>query len=194
LVESTFYKRIPGAFRRFIYSTIIALVIVIPNLATVDGKGEIFVVQHQGKEYRLQHLILGTGNGVVEEITVEDHAIKTAIQSEEHAHLVLIVPIELLDAAYIPYESVGPISGISTGARVPGVFVDGGAIENYTASMSQSVIIFKIPFEAGAEEIEISGIKTPEFDGRVFAVMGMSIAGIVIATARYRNKLNLWKE
>jgi hypothetical protein len=60
--------------------------------------------------------------------------------------------------------------------------------------MSQSVIIFKIPFEAGAEEIEISGIKTPEFDGRVFAVMGMSIAGIVIATARYRNKLNLWKE
>jgi len=166
----------------------VASVMIVPNIAKVEGKGQIFLVQHENKEYQVTYLIsgMGMGNGVVKDITAEDLAIKTTIQSEMNALLILYIPIELLNATHISYYTNESSGEIFVGGRVPGVFVDGKSTENYTARLSQSVMMFKIPFEADTEEIEIVGNAVPEFDGLVSAVMGMSIAGIVIASVKYR--------
>ena len=162
-------------------------IVMISNLNTAEGKGRHFSVEYEGKEYQGIYLIFG--DGTLLNVTAKDLSIRTTLQSEYNASLMLIMPEELLNATRNPYYPNGttfsaPDTDIFEYARLPGVLVDGRSTENYTATTSRGVIEFQIPFEAGIHEIEITGNAIPEFSGTFLAVMALSM-GILIITVKY---------
>ena len=136
-------------------SASVVAIIVISTLNVADGKGLPLLVEYDGTEYQGSYLITGNGNGTLLNVSAENLSIRTTIQSEFDAQLIIILPKQLLNATHIPYYPNGTKSGISEYARVPGIIVDGLKTENYTSLVSQSVISFRVPGESGVHEIKI---------------------------------------
>jgi predicted secreted protein with PEFG-CTERM motif len=156
-----------------------------PFQFTAAEQWKTFTLNAGGKTYPIQYMI--TGNNTVKSMQANQNqttlTINVSATSDGTLHLKL--PRNVIDARE------NGTSGADTSFTV---FLDD--TENVepdestpgTADMRQ----ISIDFPAGTEKIDVTGtFAVPEFGSIAAIMLGISIVGIIIATARYSNKLNL---
>jgi hypothetical protein len=156
-------------------STLYALVIIIPSIPSAEATWRFFVVTYENKTY---HIVHSPYSATITNITATNMQISITLQSDQDGEVQVAIPKELLNATRISYDDEG---------IVPGIFEDGRISEDYTTVPRENDIIFTIPFVTGTEEILIVGSDIPEFDGLLFAVLGVSMGVMIIAMSKFRS-------
>ncbi|MCI0560501.1 MAG: PEFG-CTERM sorting domain-containing protein [Nitrososphaera sp.] len=162
---------------------------VIANYRTVSAEttfdfepGEVWRtwnISIAGNSYVIRYQITG---GTVSNMAadVELATLTVTIASTSNGSLKLDLPRNVIQSLSVPNVPTG-------GSDIDyEVFIDGvpGVIES--DEMSATSRILTIPFEAGAEEIEVIGTWiVPEFGAIAAIVLAVAIVGIIVATTRY---------
>ena len=133
-----------------------------------------------GEEHEIRYRITG---GTVDEINgdVELATLTVGLTTTSDGELTIELKRETMQALTVANQ---PTGGSDIGYEV---FVDTipetGVDEDPASSTAR---VLKIPFEQGAEEIEIVGTWiVPEFGAIAAIVLAVAIVGIIVATARY---------
>ncbi len=144
-----------------------------------------FTLNAAGKSYQIQYIIT---NGTVKSMAVDQKfsTLTVNITSTGDGNIQLKLPRNVIDAR----AGANGTSGADTDFTA---FLD--SAQNVapdesttpTADMRQ----ISIAFPAGSQSIQIQGTTAvPEFGAIAAIVLGIAIVGIIVATARYNNKLN----
>ena len=146
---------------------------------TGDEEWETFTVDIGGNDYEIRYMISG---GTVETMTA-DVALATlmvGISTSGNGELTVELPRDVMQALSVPDVATG-------GSDIDyEVFVDTIHETGVDDDASADVRVLTIPFEQGAEEIEIVGSWiVPEFGAIAAIVLAVAIVGIIVATARY---------
>jgi predicted secreted protein with PEFG-CTERM motif len=133
-----------------------------------------------GEEHPIQYKISG---GTLQSIVgdVELSTLTATISSTADGVLTLRLPRETIQALTVANQPTGgdDVDYEVFVDTIPATDVDEVATSSTTRELS-------IPFEAGAEEIEIVGTWIiPEFGAIAAIVLAVAIVGIIVATARY---------
>ncbi|HKU49263.1 MAG TPA: PEFG-CTERM sorting domain-containing protein [Nitrososphaera sp.] len=136
-----------------------------------------------GNDYPIRYMITG---GTVTEMTsdVDLATLMATISSTTDGVLTVELPRDVIQALSVANVPTG-------GSDIDyEVFVDTIPETGVDDESLADVRILKIPFEQGAEDIEIVGTWViPEFGAIAAIVLAVAIVGIIVATARY-GKLN----
>ena len=146
---------------------------------TGDEEWETFTVDIGGNDYEIRYMISG---GTVETMTA-DVALATlmvGISTTGNGELTVELPRDVMQALSVPDVATG-------GSDIDyEVFVDTIHETGVDDEKSADARVLTIPFEQGAEEIEIVGSWiVPEFGAIAAIVLAVAIVGIIVATARY---------
>ncbi|MGI0024268.1 MAG: PEFG-CTERM sorting domain-containing protein [Nitrososphaera sp.] len=132
-----------------------------------------------GEKHQIRYRISG---GTVQEINgdVDLATLAVGLTSTSNGVLTIELKRETMQALTVPNQ---PTGGTDIDYEV---FIDTIPANDVDDATSTSARILTIPFELGAEEIEIVGTWIiPEFGAIAAIVLAVAIVGIIVATARY---------
>jgi predicted secreted protein with PEFG-CTERM motif len=138
-----------------------------------------FTVDIGGNDYVIRYQISG---GSLQDITADValSSLTVMISSTADGELKIELPRSTMQALSVPDVATGGSDVDYT------VFVDTIPDDTFDEEKTSTARTLTIPFEAGAEEIEIVGTWViPEFGAIAAIVLAVAIVGIIVATARY---------
>jgi predicted secreted protein with PEFG-CTERM motif len=138
-----------------------------------------FTVDIGGNDYVIRYQISG---GSLQDITADValSSLTVMISSTADGELKIELPRSTIQALSVPDVATGGSDVDYT------VFVDTIPDDTFDEEKTSTARTLTIPFEAGAEEIEIVGTWViPEFGAIAAIVLAVAIVGIIVATARY---------
>jgi len=142
------------------------------------GQWKTFTLTAGGQSYQIQYQITG---GSVTGMTIDGKlsTLTVTISSTANGNLMIKLPRNVIDAKSATSDSEFA------------VFADEVSTDATEATPTADTRQLTINFDQGTEKIEIVGTQAvPEFGAIAAIVLGVAIVGIIVATAKYNNKLN----
>jgi predicted secreted protein with PEFG-CTERM motif len=144
---------------------------------------ETFQLKAAGQTYQIQYLING---GSVKNMTVDGPTatLTVNIASTADGKLDIKLPRNVIDSRTGSDGKTGDPQDFA-------IFVDDENTEATEATATADMRQISINFDQGSQTVEIVGSwAVPEFGAIAAIVLAVAIVGIIVATARYSNKLN----
>jgi predicted secreted protein with PEFG-CTERM motif len=150
---------------------------------TAGDTWKTFQLKAAGQTYQIQYMING---GSVKNMTVDGptKTLTVNIASTADGKLDIRLPRNVIDSRVGSDGKTGNDQDFA-------IFIDDENTEATPATPTADMRQISIDFDSGAQTVEIVGTwAVPEFGAIAAIVLAIAIVGIIVATARYSNKLN----